>query len=261
MVSQLDLLNELVADGHDTFTFDQARQTAKVSAKTTAKVLRRLLNRGLVDRVAAGRYVVRPAGSFGTAATSESLPLAVGTALSGVSHRIAYASALSEHGLLTHPVRTVTVACERQVRISALGGRPFRCVIEQPATIHLGAEAVGPSWQSSTERALLDAAMRLDLVNGVEELAEALTSAADQVGPGVLAELAGALGDKGLAAGRRLASIARALELALDLPLRPAKDRLPVRLDPRDSRAEWLDAEFKVIWPIPASELAAVTGN
>lgn len=208
-----------------------------------------------------GRYVVRPTGSFGTAAASESQPLAVGTALSGLSHRIAYASALSEHGP-AHPPGTHGHRCLRAAGPDKCpGGRPFRCVTEKPATIHLGAEAVGPSWQSSTERALLDAAMRLDLVNGVEELAEALTSAADEVDPRTLAELACALGGKGLAAGRRLASIARALGLALDLPLRPAKDRLSVRLDPRDSRGAWLDTEFKVIWPVPASELAAVTGN
>ena len=42
--------------------------------------------------------------------------LSVGAALMGVPHRIAYRSALYEHDLVVHPVRSVQVATDRRVR-------------------------------------------------------------------------------------------------------------------------------------------------
>jgi hypothetical protein len=57
----------------------------------------------------------------------------------GREHRIAYLSALADLGLLSHPVRTITVACTKQVRVHAISRRPLRVVVEKAETIHLEA--------------------------------------------------------------------------------------------------------------------------
>ena len=167
MTRQLELLNNLVAEGFTEFKFGDAVKLFGASPTATANALHRLSQTGLIDRVIRGHYAVRPLGSLGTRVASDDLTLAVGAAFAGRDHRLAYRSALSSLGLLTHPVRTVFVACTHQTRIATVGGRPLRVVIERPSTIHLGAEAIAGSWRSTLERALVECAMRLDLVGGI----------------------------------------------------------------------------------------------
>jgi predicted transcriptional regulator of viral defense system len=107
--------------------------------------LRRLQDNGLVDRLGRGRYAIRPLGSLHTSATTDDLSFAVGTTFGDRDHRIAYLSALADLGLLSDPVRPITVACTTQVRVPAIGRRPLRVVIERAETIHLEAEPLGHS--------------------------------------------------------------------------------------------------------------------
>jgi predicted transcriptional regulator of viral defense system len=261
MTRQLDLVNTLVAEGRPEFSFQDALGVTGASPTATANTLNRLTQRGLVDRVARGHYAVRPLGSLGTSAISEDLALAVGAAFEGRLHRIAYRSALSDLGLLTHPVRTVFVACERQVRFSAASGRPLRVVIERQKTIHVEAERVGRSWRSTLDRALFECAMRIDLAGGVERLAEALASGARDADVDRIAALAQLYGARGASAERRLASLAHELDLPLKLDPRVNTNQSVIRLDPRDKRNVWTDSEFKVMWNISAEEMQAVIGN
>jgi predicted transcriptional regulator of viral defense system len=261
MTRQLELVNTLVAEGRSEFSFQDALGVTGTSPTATANALHRLTQKGLVDRIVRGHYAVRPLGSLGTSAVSEDLALAVGAAFEGRLHRIAYRSALSELGLLAHPVRTVFVACEQQVGFSKASGRPLRVVIERPTTIHIEADVIGHSWRSTLERALLECAMRVDLAGGVERLAEALARGAREADFDRIAKLANDFGARGSAAERRLASLAR----VLDLPLTPnphVDKRQPViRLDPRDERDVWTDSTFKVNWNVSAEELRSVIGN
>jgi predicted transcriptional regulator of viral defense system len=176
-------------------------------------------------------------------------------------HRIAYSSALGELGLVSHPVRTVFVAATKQVRRPTIGKRPLQVVIERPATIHLEAEQVGLSWRSTLERALFECALRTDLVGGIEQLAEALVQSADEANPAKIRELGRAFGDKGAAAERRLASLARELELPLSLEPKLSEGRGVIALDPRDHRVDWIDDHFRVAWNLSADEVRAVTGS
>ena len=261
MTRQLELVNTLAADGRTDFSFQDALGITRTSPTATANALHRLTHEGLVDRVTRGRYAIRPLGSLGTSAVSEDLALAVGAAFEGRLHRIAYRSALSELGLLAHPVRTVFVACGQQVKFSGVSGRPLRVVIERPQTIHLGAEVVKRSWRSTVDRALFECAMRVDLVGGAEHLAEALTNAAREADANRIVTLAKGFGGRGSAAERRLASLAHALDLPLALNPEVGKSHPVIRLDPRDPREVWIDSTFKVAWSIPVDELRAVIGN
>ncbi len=261
MIRQLELIDNMVAEGHPEFTFEEAVAALRVSPTAAANALRRLQDKGLVDRLTQGVYAIRPLGSLGTSAATDDLPLAVGAAFRDVDHRIAYATALSEHGLLSHPVRTIYVACTRQVRIEKLSRRPLQVVIELDKTIHLGAEQVGPSWRSSVERALFESALRLDLVGGVERLAEALASAAEDVNASGIHRLARAFGARGRAAERRLASLSDALELPFDLDPQLAPRRPIIPLDPADHRHEWVDERYRVAWNVGVDELRSVVGT
>jgi predicted transcriptional regulator of viral defense system len=261
MVSQLELIDTLVAEGREAFTFEEAKATLGASPSATANALRRLSEKGLVDRLTRGHYAIRPLGSLGTSAATDDLSLAVGAAFEGRKHRIAYLSALSEHGLLSHPVRTVFVACTQHVRLRTISHRRLRVIIEREQTIHLEAETVGRSWRSTLERALFDCALRVDLTGSAERLAEAVANGAPYADSSRLARLAEAFGARGLAAERRLASVSRAL--GLPLALEPQVDpRQPViRMDPGDGQVEWVDGTFRVAWNSTVDELRAVIGN
>jgi predicted transcriptional regulator of viral defense system len=261
MIRQLELIDTLLAEGRDEFSFDEAKSVLGVSTPATANALRRLAAQGLVDRLTRGHYAIRPLGSLGTSTATDDLSLAVGGAFEGREHRIAFLSALAELGLVSHPVRQIYVACTHQVRFTAISTRALRSIVERPATIHLEAEAVGRSWRSSLERALFESALRVDLTGDVERLAEALAAGSRDADRERITRLATAFGARGRAAERRIASLAHALDLPLSLD--PAVDRgQPViRLDPRDDRVEWTDRRFRVAWNTPIDELRAIVGN
>ncbi len=261
MTRQLKLLDQLVSNGRDEFTFTDAKVALGVSTPATANALRQLAAKGLVDRLARGHYAIRPLGSLGTSATTEDLNAAVGAVFEGRSHRIAYLSALSELGLTSHPVRTVYVACTHQVRFTAVGRRPLRSVLEKPGTIHLEADEVGSSWRSTLERALFESALRLDLTGSVERLVEALDAGSRDANPGRIVRLAEAFGDRGRAAERRLASLAHWLNLPLAIDPVVDRGKPIIRLDPRDDHIEWADSRYRVAWNVNVDELRAVVEN
>jgi predicted transcriptional regulator of viral defense system len=216
---------------------------------------------GLVDRLGRGRYAIRPLGSLHTSAVTDNLALAVGATFGDREHRIAYLSALADFGLLSHPVRTITVACTKQVRVPAISRRPLRVVVERAETIHLEAEPIGRSWRSTLERALFECALRVDLTGGVERLAEVLANGAANADPARVSLLAKVFGPRGLAAERRLASLTQALDLPLHLAPTIGHQQPIVRLDPHDENVAWVDDTFRVAWPLSADEVRAVAGD
>ena len=261
MTRQLKLIDTLLSEGRDEFTFDDARARLNVSREATANVLVRLVNQGLVNKLARGHYAIRPLGALGTSLATQDLAAAVGAAFEGREHRIAYLSALSELGVLSHPVRSIYVACTKQVRFATIGRRPLHTVVEKAATIHLGAVAVKNSWRSSLERALFECALRVDLIGGAERLGDAVASGSRDADSVRIAYLAKSFGARGQAAERRLSSIATYLHLPLSLNPDVSKRQPLIRLDPRDDRTVWTDSRFRVAWNMTIDELQAVVGN
>jgi predicted transcriptional regulator of viral defense system len=261
MARPLELIDSFVAEGREEFTFEDARTTLDRSPTATANVLHRLEVDGLVDRLSRGRYAIRPLGSLNTSTTTDALPLAVAATFGNRPHRIAYLSALSELGVLSHPVRTITVACTTQVRVPSISKRPLRVVTERAQTIDIEAEPIGRSWRSTLERALVETAVRVDLAGGIERLAEALASSATDVDSHRIAPLARVFGPRGLAGERRLASLARALDLSLDLAPSVGSRQKIIRLDPSNEQVAWIDDAFRVAWNVTADELRAVIEN
>ena len=155
------LLDDLAADGKEAFTTADIEQYAKLSPQAASNMLSRLVALGLVDRVARGRYVLRPFGALGTRAVTQDIALAVGAVFSGRRHRIAYRSALEWHGLLEHPSRTIVLAVTCRPSLRELSGRPLRSVVERPGRIEVGAIPAGHgACVSSVERTILESAAR-----------------------------------------------------------------------------------------------------
>jgi predicted transcriptional regulator of viral defense system len=73
--------------------------------------------------------------------------------------------------------------------------------------------------------------------------------------------LAKVFGPRGLAAERRLASLAQVLDLPLQLAPTVGRRESIVRLDPSDDEAARVDDTSRVAWNISADELRAVAGN
>ena len=255
--SQLDgiqLLNSYAREGRTAFTSAEARETWGLSPSASSNRLSRLAADGLVDRIGAGRYAIRPIGSFGTAAAWDDLGSAAAAAFVGHHHRISFLTALDLHGLLVHPVRTVYVASAYRPRLASLSGRPLRVVFEREGTVLEGTEPLGPSRVASVARALLDTASRPQLSGGVTQLVIALAAARDARG---LPELA--MRVHALPAYRRIGSIAAALSLQIGNDLTAPDWRSLIVLDPAaDHHRGWIDKTWGIAWPFPASELESV---
>lgn len=257
-MKSLELLDELAAEGLSTFSARDVRERLGLSSASTANLLARLQARGLVDRVARGRYAMRQIGLLGTSAASEDMTLAVGALFGERPHRIAYRSALDLLGLLTHPSRTIQVASLDRVRIKTLSGRPFQNVIERENTVGIGAKREGTAWVSDLERALLDAASRPSLAGGVSALAESMAGGGADAER--IMEYAKRLGAG--AAIRRLGSVADALEVReLAGRLRPlTTPQSDLDLEPGAVRDEdaWRDRVWHVRWPVSQREVLEV---
>ena len=250
----LRLLNEFAREGRTAFSAADVRHALGVSPQATSNLLTRWTSVGLVDRVAAGRYAIRPIGALGTAAAWDDLGSAVAAVFNGHPHRIGYLTALDHHGALVRPARPVQVASPYRPREKALTGRPLRVIREALSTVLVGTEPLGPSRVATVERALLDAASRPALTGGATRVAEALAAVDRVVG---LRDLAGEINAE--AAYRRIGSIATTLSLPAAHGLEPPHWRTLIELD-RQARREdgWVDKEWGVAWPYPKSELQAV---
>jgi predicted transcriptional regulator of viral defense system len=260
--SDLTLVDQFVAEGKLYFTFDEAVRQLDRSPSATANMLRRMIAAGLIDRVRRGCYVIRNLGVLGTRAAAEDVTLVVAVAFKGQTHRIGYRTALDEHDLISHQVRTIQVAAKKRMRVQELSGRPLRTISEPEASISVGSVAHGPSMISNLDRVLLDAAARPELVGGAATLAEALSAAARHADPERLRRYAEQLG--WAAAIRRIGSVADALDIGgLSGKLRPLETpQADLDLEPAlKSTTVWRDSRWQVRWPQSKDELASVASQ
>jgi predicted transcriptional regulator of viral defense system len=253
----LQLLDDKLTVGQTRLTTREVRERLGLSPQAASNLLSRWRDAGLVDRVAPGHYAIRQLGLLGTRAASEDIALAVGAFFAGEPHRIAYRSALDHHGLLTHPARTIQVACRREVTVKQLSGRPLQTIIEPGRTVLVGAEEAGHGAHvSRVERSLLDGAARMDLIGGANVLAEALSAA--QPDPAVLQRLAQEIG--AAAALRRIGSLVDQLPVAslanrLQPLVSPTSD---IPLEPRNPPGggrPFRDRRWRVVWAQSPSEI------
>jgi predicted transcriptional regulator of viral defense system len=246
----LNLLDDLAANERGRITTAEVREHLAMSEQSASNLMRRLVDAGLLDRVARGAYAPRPLGELGTRAASQDIAIAVAAAFAAEPHRIAYRSALDQHGLLAHPARTIQVAMPRRVKLERISGRRLQAIREPAATTGIGSEQAGAgAMVSSVERALLESAARPSLVGGWTVVASALTQA--DVDPLRLSKLARDLNaDPAL---RRIASLSEVLNLdhIADSIVPPAEQASLLALDPRSPAEDpWTDQRWRVRWPV-----------
>jgi predicted transcriptional regulator of viral defense system len=250
----LNLLDDLAANERGRITTAEVREHLAISEQSASNLMRRLVDAGLLDRVARGAYAPRPLGELGTRAASQDIALAVAAAFAVEPHRIAFRSALDHHGLLAHPARTIQVAMPRRVKLERISGRRLQAIHEPVATIAIGSEWAGAGASvSSVERALLESGGRPSLVGGWTVVASALTHA--QLDPLKLSELARELHAE--PALRRLGSLSEALNLdrIADNIAPPPEDASVLPLDPRAPAEDpWMDRRWRVRWPVSRRE-------
>jgi predicted transcriptional regulator of viral defense system len=254
----LQLLDDKLMAGQAGLTSREVRERLGLSPQAASNLLTRWREAGLLDRVAPGHYAIRQLGLLGTRAASEDVALAVGAFFAGEPHRIAYRSALDYHGLLTHPARTIQVACPREITVRELSGRPLHTIIEPRSTVLTGTEKAGHgALLSNVERSLLDSAARMDLIGGADVLAEALSAA--EPDPARLKRLAQKIGAG--AALRRIGSLADQLPVgSLANQLQPlTAPTSDIQLEPRNpasSGEAFRDRKWRVVWAQGPSAIA-----
>lgn len=254
----LTLLDDLAAEERSRLTTREVRERLGVSPQAASNLMSRLVEAGFFDRVGRGVFAPRPLGQLGTRAASEDVALAVGPAFGGEPHRIAFRSALDHHGLLVHPGRTIQVALPRRVKPRRISGRRLQPVLEEAATMSLGAEDAGHGARiSNIERAVLESAARPDLAGGWLTLATALERAS--LDSDRLVQLSVQL-DAAVAL-RRVASLAEVqgrVDVVRALQPPGPKARV-VPLDPREPADDpWTDRRWRVRWPMSVSHARAL---
>lgn len=258
----LELLDEAWGRGERTISPGWLMDRTGQSPQAATNTLRRLTEAGLLDRVSRGRYAIRPLGLLRTSAAVEDPTLIAAAVFGKTPHRVAFKSALDHWNLLTRPSHVLQVASPKRVRRTLASGE-LRVIEEPLATVRIGAtRADSGAWVSNRERALIESAARLDLLRGIEVLAEALAMSKG-VRPQVIREysIQLSLGP----ALRRLGSLAHVLDLPeLASTLRP--DPPPSRdidIDPGlrhegFDTVHFRDASRGVRWLIAPEEVAAV---
>ena len=172
------LLAQLAGAGHQIISVDDIETTLEVPPNTAREIASRLTEKGWLDRLFPGRYLIIPlaAGEEGMYTTHEYL-IAAHVA---EPMYIGYYSALSHHGLTEQVPRTVYVvtptrAKSREIhgvsyRVTTVTGRKFFGFV--PISIE------GTTIQvSDLEKTLVDCADHPEFCGGLRELATALRTA------------------------------------------------------------------------------------
>lgn len=185
----------LAASRASASTLASVAQMLDGDGQKAREVVRRLLAKGWLQRVASGRYVFLPP-EWG-AEKVEDYDVYVLASASVDEGYVGWWAAASRHGFTTQVPSTVHVATNRQVPPREIQGTPIRYVKLSPKKF-FGWEETAASTRSfriSTQaKTVVDCADRPDLCGGPTELARVVARAAEDVDPQPLVDVARANG-------------------------------------------------------------------
>ncbi|GAA0727324.1 MULTISPECIES: type IV toxin-antitoxin system AbiEi family antitoxin domain-containing protein [Halorubrum] len=175
------LLSHLAAEGHQIISIDDIEATLEVAPNTAREIASRLTEKGWLDRLLPGRYLIIPlaAGEEAVYTTHEYL---IASHVAEPMY-IGYYSALSHHGLTEQVPRTVYVVTPTRAQSREIHGVPYRVatVTErkffgyEPTSIEGTAVNI-----ADLEKTLVDCADHPEYCGGIRELAKAMVAADDQ---------------------------------------------------------------------------------
>jgi len=172
------LLTRLAGAGHQIISVDDIETTLEVPPNTAREIASRLTEKGWLDRLVPGTYLIIPlaAGEEAVYTTHEYL-IAAHVA---EPMYIGYYSALSHHGLTEQVPRTVYVVTPTRAQSREIHGVPYR-VTTVTERKFFGCEPTsikGTTVQvSDLEKTLVDCADHPEFCGGLRELATAMRTA------------------------------------------------------------------------------------
>lgn len=175
------LLSRLAAEGHQIISIDDIETTLEVAPNTAREIASRLTEKGWLDRLLPGRYLIIPlaAGENAVYTTHEYL-IAAHVA---EPMYIGYYSALSHHGLTEQVPRTVYVVTPTRAQSRDIHGVPYRVttITERKFFGYEPTSIEGTTVQvSDLEKTLVDCADHPEFCGGIRELATAMVAADEQ---------------------------------------------------------------------------------
>ncbi|MCL9814982.1 type IV toxin-antitoxin system AbiEi family antitoxin domain-containing protein [Natranaeroarchaeum aerophilus] len=175
------LLARLAGAGHQIISVDDIETTLEVPPNTAREIASRLTEKGWLDRLFPGTYLIVPltAGEEAVYTTHEYL-IAAHVA---EPMYIGYYSALSHHGLTEQVPRTVYVVTPTRAQSREIHGVPYRVttVTERKFFGFEPTSIEGTTVQvSDLEKTLVDCADHPEFCGGLRELATAMRTADEQ---------------------------------------------------------------------------------
>ncbi|MFW5956683.1 MAG: type IV toxin-antitoxin system AbiEi family antitoxin domain-containing protein [Halorhabdus sp.] len=175
------LLARLAGAGHQIISVDDIETTLEVPPNTAREIASRLTEKGWLDRLFPGTYLIIPltAGEDAVYTTHEYL-IAAHVA---EPMYIGYYSALSHHGLTEQVPRTVYVITPTRAQSREIHGVPYRVttVTERKFFGFEPTSIEGTTVQvSDLEKTLVDCADHPEFCGGLRELATAMRTADDR---------------------------------------------------------------------------------
>ena len=175
------LLARLAGAGHQIISVDDIETTLEVPPNTAREIASRLTEKGWLDRLFPGTYLIIPltAGEEAVYTTHEYL-IAAHVA---EPMYIGYYSALSHHGLTEQVPRTVYVVTPTRAQSREIHGVPYRVttVTERKFFGFEPTSVEGTTVQvSDLEKTLVDCADHPEFCGGLRELATAMRTADDR---------------------------------------------------------------------------------
>ena len=249
---RIDILTPL-AKRDKTFTFEEALQISGLSRSSLKKVIYRLEQRGAIERIEKGKYMIIPLGAEKGKYTLNEF--VIGSLLVN-PYCIAYWSALHHYGLTEQIPNTVfiqTTARKKKQQIEVFGVR-YR-VVRVKDTKFFG---IRKEWIEETqinitdrEKTIIDCLDKPQYCGGVVEVAKALKN--ENLNKEKLLEYAQQIANSGVV--RRLGYLYNLLGTDIDAP--PIETRNYLLLDPTMPHKGTKDARWRLIINLDEKMLGA----
>jgi predicted transcriptional regulator of viral defense system len=174
------LLSHLAAEGHQIISIDDIEATLEVASNTAREIASRLTEKGWLDRLLPGKYLIIPLAAGKAVYTTHEYLIASHVA---EPMYIGYYSALSHHGLTKQVPRTVYVVTPTRAQSREIHGVPYQVatVTERKFFGYESTSIEGTAVNvADLEKTLVDCADHPEYCGGVRELAKAMVAAGEQ---------------------------------------------------------------------------------
>ena len=239
---RIDLLNPLAKKGN-TFTFADALKISNLSTKSVQKVLYRLQQRGAIERIEKGKYLIIPLGAEKGKYTLHEFVIG---SLLVEPYSIAYWSALNYYGLTEQIPTTVfiqTIARKFNTNPKVFGVQYKVVKVKESKCFGIRKEWIEETQINITdkEKTIIDCLDKPQYVGGILEVAKALKN--NKFNRKKLENYAQRIGNSGVI--RRLGYLCELLNIKIKLPKLNTRNYL--LLDPTMPEKGLKSAKWRLI--------------